>query len=118
MSAERTNPIDPRVQSAVDELEGLIRGQYPTATFEVSHGQDEPENIHLTATVDVDDPDEVLKAVIDRVVELQVEERIPIHVIPIRTPERILASMSNETRARRRLGRRVPLLGPVPPTGG
>jgi hypothetical protein len=42
-------------------------------------------------TVDVDDADAVLDIVIDRVMELQIEEGLPVHVIPLRTPERVAA---------------------------
>jgi len=33
----------------------------------------------------------ILDTVIDRVIELQVDEQLPIHVVPIRTPERVVA---------------------------
>jgi hypothetical protein len=42
----------------------------------------------LLAVADVDDPDEVGDLVVERVVALQVDEGIPLHVIPLRTPER------------------------------
>jgi hypothetical protein len=92
VSHERREVLDARIQSVSTELRETIQRTYPSATFEVTRSTDEPENVHLTAIVDVDDTDEVLDLVIDRVVELQVEERIPVHVIPIRTPERILAA--------------------------
>jgi hypothetical protein len=57
---------------------------------------DDPASIHLITTVDVDDPDEVGDLVIDRVVELQVEERIPLHVIPVRPVERVLAELKKQ----------------------
>jgi len=50
-------------------------------------------SVHLEATFDVDDPETILDLVIDRVLELQVDERLPIHVIPLRCPERIAAPM-------------------------
>ena len=93
MNAARLEGLEPRIEGALEELRGMIARQYPTATFELSRGQDEPRNVHLTVAVDVDDTDEVLDLVIDRVVGLQVEEGIPVHVIPIRTPERVLAVM-------------------------
>jgi len=52
---------------------------------------DAPRSIHLLTTVDVADPDEVGDLVIDRVVVLQADEQLPIHVIPLRTPERVAA---------------------------
>lgn len=88
-----TADLDDRTRAAIAELQRTIASRYPTATFSVSRGHDEPENIHLNVVVDVDDTDEVLDLVIDRVVDLQVDERIPVHVIPVRTPERILADM-------------------------
>ena len=90
MNAGRLNGLDPRMQGTIAQLQEMIRGRFPTATFEVSHGEDDAESIHLTTTVDVEDPDEVVDIVIDRVLELQVEEGIPVHVIPLRTPERLL----------------------------
>jgi hypothetical protein len=97
--------LDERTQAAVAELQSTIAHHYPTATFSVSRGHDEPENVHLNVVVDVDDTDEVLDLVIDRVVELQVDERIPVHVIPVRTPERILAALKAHADAD---GRRPP----------
>jgi hypothetical protein len=88
-------PHEPRVQHAIQELQTLIQGRFPTASFTISRGEDAPENLHLITTVDIDDTDEVLDLVIDRVVELQVEEGIPIHVIPIRPPERVLTELQS-----------------------
>ena len=100
MSIEQTASFDPRVQNALEELRGKIAAQYPTATFEVTRDPDEPVNIDLVTTVDLADPDEVLDLVIERLIELQVDEGIPVHVIPIRTPERVLAEVRSQPRAR------------------
>lgn len=102
MSAEQEESLDPRVQDVLDELRSRIRDYHPAAMFEVSRSPDEPENIHLTTTVDLEDPDEILDLVLDRLLQLQIEERIPVYVIPIRTPERILASMRSHDRPERR----------------
>ncbi len=107
MSAQGLEPLDPRMQSALEELWALISRHYPGASFEVARDADEPENVDLITTVDLDDPDEVLDLVIDRLLDLQVEERIPVHVIPIRTPERVLADLLGQARARHRLHRKV-----------
>jgi hypothetical protein len=93
MRTRRPEKLDPRIRDALGELKGMILQRYPEATFEVSRGDDEPESIHLTTTVDVDDPDEVMDLVVDRLLELQVEEGLPVHVIPIRPVERVLAEM-------------------------
>jgi hypothetical protein len=97
MSYHRNKEFPARIQGAIDELRGLVLQRYPTARFAVTRAEDEPQNVHLIAVVDVEDTDEVLDLVIERVVELQVDEQIPVHVIPIRTPGRVLADL----RARR-----------------
>lgn len=96
MSAERRQELDPRIQQAVAELESIISRRYPSTTFELSRAVDDPEIIHLTATVDLDDPDEVSDLVIERELQLQVDEGIPLYVIPIRNPERIAAARAQQ----------------------
>lgn len=96
MSAEHGENLDLRMQSALEELRGVIGVRYPGATFAVARDRDEPDNVDLLTTVDLEDPDEVLDLVLDRLIQLQVEERIPVHVIPMRTPERILAELKGE----------------------
>jgi len=83
--------LDPRRQAAVQELTGLVVQRYPGASFVISPGEDDPEATHIIATVDVDDPDEVVDLIIDRMLALQIEENLPVHLIPIRTPERTAA---------------------------
>lgn len=114
MTKEQPLNLDERTQRAVDELRGIITQKYPTASFELSRAADDPESIHLTTIVDVDDPDEVGDLVIDREVELQVEEGIPLHVIPIRTPERVLAELRAQASQTQLPRRRVPLWQPGP----
>jgi hypothetical protein len=88
MTAEPLRADDPRIEHALDELRGVIVEKYPSAIFEVSHGVDDPRAVHLTATIDVDDTDEVVDLVIDRMIEMQIEEELPIFVIPVRPVER------------------------------
>jgi hypothetical protein len=91
MTEEQKQPRDPRTQAALTELEELIKQRYPDATFQVTRSQEEPEAIHLVATVDVDDRGEVLDAVMERMMQLQIAEDLPIFVIPRRPRERMLA---------------------------
>ncbi len=93
MSSHGVRGLDDRSREAVAELQRSIARVYPAATFAVERAPDDPHSIHLTATVDVDDPDEVGDLVIDRVVAMQAEEGIPIHVIPVRPPERVRAEL-------------------------
>lgn len=105
MSLEHDEHLDPRTQLAIDEVCGVIQQHYPGAQFQITRGHDEPVNVHLVTTVDLDDPDEVLDRVNDRLVELQVDERIALYVIPVRPPERILASLQAERRPERTVRR-------------
>jgi hypothetical protein len=107
MSKEHPLQLDERTQQAVDELKDTITQHYPTATFELARAMDDPQCIHLFTVVDVDDPDEVGDLVIERIVALQADEQIPIHVIPLRTPERVRAELHAQHGRRRA----VPLLG-------
>jgi hypothetical protein len=78
---------DPRMRAAIDELQGLIRSRYPEATFSTELGEG-GEAVFIWTTVDVLDTDEVMDLCVDRVVDLIVEEGVPVHVIPVPTPEK------------------------------
>lgn len=78
---------DPKMAAAIAEMTELIRTSYPDTTFVVDV-EESQETAYVTAIVDVDDPDEVVDCFIDRVLTLQVEEGLSLHVIPIRTPAR------------------------------
>ncbi len=84
MSVRRPMRLSPRMRAALDELQAMIHGRFPTATFAVAQGEDDPEAVHLRATVDVEDADLVTDLVVDRLVELQVDEGQPVYVIPLR----------------------------------
>lgn len=89
MSAAHEQPIDSRTWVALHELQGIMLQHYPEATFSVSRGEDDPDAIHLYATVDADDTDLVLDVVVDRMMEIQIEDGLPIFIIPLPTPERV-----------------------------
>jgi hypothetical protein len=91
MSARPADELARRVQSALDELQSLVLARYPDATFRVVHSPDDPAAIHLLAMVNVEDTDAVLDVVVDRMMELQIAEGLPLYVIPVRSPERVLA---------------------------
>ncbi len=46
------------MKQAVEEIKGIISSQYPATTFSVNPGFN-PDGIYLTATVDVDDVDDI-----------------------------------------------------------
>lgn len=100
MSIENRPQLDERTQAAVDGLEGVIRRRYPEAKFNVAEG-DDPEGIYLRATVDLEDVEEVLdQELMDRLFDIQVEQGLPIYLIPLQPVERVLAEM--EKRSHRR----------------
>ena len=94
----RVADLDARTRQAVAELQNAIIARYPTTSFALERSPEDPASIHLLAVADVDDPDEVGDLVVERVVELQVDEGIPLHVIPLRTPEREQAAREAKRR--------------------
>lgn len=92
MSTERTTDLNARIQQAIDELKAMIEGRFPDARFDVYEGED-PSGMYLRVTVDIDDTDEVTDLIIDRLVDMQVEEGLPVYVIPVRPLERVLEEL-------------------------
>ncbi len=87
MKQEVQSARDPRVLQAAAELEQLIRSRYPQAAFELIEGED-PPGARLRVTVDVEDVEPVRALYLDRLVELQVEEGIPIYLRTVQPPHR------------------------------
>lgn len=98
MIAERVQLLHDRLDAAVAEIQERILSRYPEATFEVAPGQD-PDGLYLTATVDVDDTDEVFDLIVERLLEMQVEEGMPLYVLPIRPIERVIAELRADQEA-------------------
>jgi hypothetical protein len=95
MIPPRRFPITPRLEEAMSELEALIARRYPDARFAAGEGED-PDGIYLRATVDVEDMGEVVDVFIDRLIELQVEEGLPLFVVAVRPRERNAAIFARE----------------------
>ena len=89
---------DQQVLAAINELEELVHSRYPEATFSVGRGPDDPEAIHVYATVDLEDTEPVVDLVIERELEL-LEEGLPVQVIPLRTQERNAAIVEAQEQA-------------------
>ena len=83
MPAEDYDTLTPRLQRAVDELQHLIRQVDPLATFQVVAG-DDPMGTYVLATVDVEDTELVMDAYMDRLLTLQIDEGLPLYVLPLR----------------------------------
>ena len=84
MPAEHLDIHTLRLQAAVEELQRL----YPAATFQVVPGED-PAGTYVVATVDVEDTETVIDVYIDRLLELQIDEGLPVYVIPVRPLARV-----------------------------
>ena len=83
---------DPGIEPAIEELKALIRARYPEVCFEVSRGND-PEGVYLVATVDVEDVDDVMALYTERLIELQVADRLPLYVLSLQPFERVVAAL-------------------------
>lgn len=87
---------DEKIQRVLAELQARIQVVYPEATFMVSLGED-PVGIYLDAYTDAPDGFAVLDLVSDWLVDLNVNEGLAIHVIPLPTPARDAAAPSDGT---------------------
>ena len=87
--------VTPRAQAALDELQALISAKIPEAFFAVQTGHD-PAGIYLRVTVDIEDTDEVVDMIGDRLVDIQVEDGLPIYVVPLQPIERVIAEMKRQ----------------------
>jgi len=92
MSQKRSVPLSPAIEKAVNELKGTIAERFPQASFVIEEGFD-PKGIYLVTTVDIADTDEVMDVIGDRLVELQVDEGLPIYVTLLRPIQRVLAEL-------------------------
>lgn len=79
MIAIRQPVDDPRIESALADLRALIVGGYPDATFDVIDDEDFGGPC-LRATIDTDDDEAVMDLIIDRLLEAQVDEDLPVTV--------------------------------------
>ena len=98
MSQERPIPLTPAMEKAVNELKGTISQRFPQASFVVEEGFD-PKGTYLVTTVDIADTDEVIDVIGDRLVELQVDEALPIYVTPLRPIQCVVAELQERKQA-------------------
>ena len=98
MRPETHVPLTPRMEEAVHELKRRITERFPQASFIIEEGFD-PKGTYLVTTVDIDDTDEVMDVVGDRLVELQVDEGLPIYVTPLRPIQRVIAELREREHA-------------------
>ena len=98
MRQERSVPLTPAMEKAINELKETIAERFPQASFVVEEGFD-PKGVYLVTTVDIADTDEVIDVIGDRLVELQVEECLPIYVTPLRPIQRVVAELREREQA-------------------
>ncbi|MCC7368855.1 MAG: hypothetical protein IT306_10555 [Chloroflexi bacterium] len=87
MTAERMTGGGLRLEPVIAELQQKVTGRYPEARFEVFEGED-PRGTYLRAIIDIEDTDEVVDLVVDPLLDLQVEQRLPLYFVASRSPER------------------------------
>ena len=90
--------LTPRMQEAIEEMKRLITERFPDASFVIEEGFD-PEGTYLIPTVNIADTDDVIAVVGDRLVELQVDEGLPLYVTPLRPLDRVIADLRNRETA-------------------
>ncbi len=98
MNQKNSIHLTPRMQEALEELKRLVTERFPEAAFVVEEGFD-PEGIYLITTVDIADTDDVIAVVGDRLVDLQVDEGLPLYVTPLRPIDRVIADLRNRETA-------------------
>jgi len=98
MRQEHSIPLTRAIEKAINELKGTIAERFPQASFIVEEGFD-PKGIYLVTTVDITDTDEIVDVVGDRLVELQVDEGLPIYVTPLRPIQRVIAELREREHA-------------------
>jgi len=83
------------MEAAITEMMERIAQRFPTTIFEIYEGED-PDGIYLAAIIDTDDLEEATDPFRDRIVDLQIDEELPLFVIPERTPERTAALLARD----------------------
>lgn len=69
----------------------MIRARYPDAAFE-AFPNDDPPGIYVRITVDIDEPGDVIDAILPRLVEMQLDG-LPIYPVAVRPLERVVAEL-------------------------
>jgi len=75
-------PWNDTMQHAIAEVEARILAVYPDATFHLVEGED-PIGLYLDAYTDAEDAFAVLDLVSDWLVDLNVNDGVHLHVVPL-----------------------------------
>jgi len=87
MTAARVAMDWSRIEPVIAELQKKIIVRYPEAQFEIFEG-DDPRGTYLRAIVDVEDTDVVVDLVVDQLLDLQIEEQLPVYFVTRRPRSR------------------------------
>lgn len=82
--------LSPQISGALHELKGIISEKYPSASYKVTFGLEDPFGLQLRPVVDLDDTEEVLDSCLDKLQEIQFQRGLPIQVFPERPEHRII----------------------------
>jgi hypothetical protein len=74
---------DTRLRELVEELCQRVKARYPEAEFQVYRRNGDPKEIYIRAYTDDEDDLAVLDTIVEREIEILVEEDYDIHVIPL-----------------------------------
>ncbi len=74
---------EPRMQDAIAELKALVLSRYPDATFEVFPSSN-VNGVYLRINVAIDEPGDVSDLILARVVDMQLDDELPLYPIPVR----------------------------------
>src|SRR5438128_1628358 len=85
----QANILNNKIKRAITDMQRLISRVYPDTTYTVSY-QDDPEGVQMIATVDTEDLDGVIDCFIDRLLKIQVDEGLPLYIIPVRPARQIV----------------------------
>ena len=87
---------NPRLLEASTELETLIRKAYSDASFS-RVWLDDPEGMHLRVIAPVNDPEEIFNLVCDRLLHFQIEEALPLCLVPVRPVSEVLKQLRSHS---------------------
>ena len=84
--------LNPAMRAAVEEMRERTAAGFSGTAFDVEAGED-PTGTYLVATVDIEDTDGVMDLIGDRLLDIQIEERLPLYVVVLRTPARVMHAL-------------------------
>jgi hypothetical protein len=86
--------MNERLNAARGEIEAIITKAYPRAQFSPLW-LDDPEGVHLRVVVPVDDAEEVFNLAADRLLHFQIEEGLPLYLVPLRPVGQVLKQLED-----------------------